>query len=287
MFTETIPAAGTAPIVKLCEAQLQRLIGELERSPSRTAFFDIGTVAEVLILAAGSYATQGLIEMLSDAADGWLKSGLMEELGVARAEFAYHIALLCYMAQSSAFWIPSDMEGIAGLANGRLIARNEIPVLRQHLLTAYFSGCGVQADFGQLGRRDLVKIVDRRVLRARSDEFDLLVLIMCAQLLQFDGARQKPRVYPQVMLGQAIRSKNTNWIPVLTLLCQRFFGLPEPLHRTALKVMQESIPAEGELLTAPPGHQIDSEYLERTEKGLRLRSTIALAVSLSEMGELL
>lgn len=284
MFTETI----STPILRLCQAEFQHLIEELETAPSRTAFFDVGAVAEVLVLTTGILEAEALTRVLRDAAAKWLKSGLLEDLLMARAEFAYHIALLSYLARSAASWSPSDMEVIGDLSKGRLIARNEIPVLRQHLITAYFSRCGLQADFGQLGRRNLAQLVDRRALRARSDEFDLLVLLMCAQLLQLEHnpEYQGPRTYPQVLLGQAMRAGNTNWLPVLTFLCGRFFGLPEPLRRAAFNILQESIPPEGQLLPAPPANQIDSEYIERTERGLRLRSTIALALSLASLGEL-
>jgi len=283
MLAETI----SDPMLRLCQAEFKCLIQELESAPSRTAFFDVGAVAEVLVLTNGIPEAEGLTRMLCDASARWLKSGLLEDLLMARVEFAYHVALLTYLAQSAASFSPSDVEVIRNLSEGRLVARSEIPVLRQHLIAAYFSGCGIHTEFGQLGRRNLTQIIDRRVLRARSDEFDLLVLLMCAQLLQLDRSRgyQGPRTYPQAQLVQAMRSGNTNWLPVLALLCSRFFGFPGHLCGAAFKSMEESIPAPGELLPAPPGNQIDSEYIERTERGLRLRSTIALALSLALPGE--
>ena len=283
MLAETI----SDPMLRLCHSEFQRLILELDSAPSRTAFFDVGAVAEILVLTNGIPEAEGLTRMLCDAAARWLKSGLLEDLLMARVEFAYHVALLTYLAQSVASVSPSDLEVIRNLSDGRLIARSEIPVLRQHLITAYLWACGIHTDFGKLGRRNLTQIIDRRVLRARSDEFDLLVLLMCAQLLQLDCSRgyQGPRTYPQVLLVQAMRAGNTNWLPILTLLCRRFFGFPGPLCGAAFKSMEESIPAPGQLLPAPPGNQIDSDYIERTERGLRLRSTIALALSLALPGE--
>jgi hypothetical protein len=284
MFAETT----LGPMLRFCQTEVQRLIQELESAPSRTAFFDVGAVAEVLVLTTGMPEAEAMTGVLGDAAAKWLKSGLLEDLLMARVEFAYHIALLSYLAQGAESWNPSDIEVIRSLSNGRLIARNEVPALRQHLITAYFSRCGIHTDLGRIGRRSLAQIIDRRVLRARSDEFDLLGLLMCAQLLQLEcnAGYKGPRTYPQVQLVQALRAGNRNWLPVLTFLSWRFFACPEELCRAAFKSMQEFIPAEGQLLPSPPANQIDSEYVERTDRGLRLRSTIALALSLALQGEL-
>lgn len=272
----------------LCKAELERLIREFDSNPSRSAFYDIGAVAEVLVLCVEIPAAESLLQLLRDASARWLKSGLFEDLLIARAEFAYHIAMLCYLAQDARSWNPADMDVIRDLYNGRMITRSEMPLLRQRLIIAYLAQCGLQTYSGQPESRDLERSINRRGLRARYDEFDLQVLLMCAQLLQLKGSevQEVPRTYPQVLLVQAMRSENRNWAPVLTLLCSRFFEARESLLHAALQSMQDLIPSPGQLLPPPPTSHLDSEYISRTERGLRLRSTIALALTLDSLGEL-
>jgi hypothetical protein len=271
----------------LCRAELERLIREFDSNPSRSAFYDIGAVAEVLVLSVEIPAAESLLQLVRDASARWLKSGLFEDLLIARAEFAYHIALLCYLAQDARSWNPVDMEVIRDLYNGRMIARSEMPLLRQRLITAYLAQCGLRTCSGQTDTRDLARSIERRVLRARCDEFDLQVLLMCAQLhqLKSNDVGELPRTYPQVLLVQAMRSENRNWAPVLTLLCSRFFDAPQALLHTALQFMQDFLPSPGQLLPPPPIGHLDSEYISRTERGLRLRSTIALALTVDYLGE--
>jgi hypothetical protein len=285
MCIEPLVERTTLP---LCQVGLERLIREFDSTPSRSAFYDIGAVSEVLILSNGIPAAEPMLQLLREASAQWLQSGLFEDLLIARAEFAYHIVLLCYLAQDAPSWRPADMEVIRDLYNGGMIARSEMPMLRQRLITAYFAQCGLLTRSIQPENGDLARSIERRVLRARSDEFDLQVLLMCAQLLQLnsDEVQDLPRTYPQVLLVQAMRSENRNWVPVLTLMCSRFFGVGDALNRAALQSMRDFIPSPGQLLPTPPPSHLDSEYISRTERGLRLRSTIALGLTIDSIGAL-
>ncbi|HYK00235.1 MAG TPA: hypothetical protein VE974_00670 [Thermoanaerobaculia bacterium] len=271
----------TTPVLSTCYAQLARIIEEMEAAPSRTAFFDLGAAAEIVVLAPAGSDAESLRRLLAEAGARWLRSGLLEELVVTRVEFAYHVALLSYLARGSQAWSPSDMETIRTLAEGRLIVRSEIPVMRQLLINAYLSRSGVPVDVTASYRTNFAKVIDKRVLRARPyDEFDLHTLVMCAQLIQLQshGGQLMPRVQPLAMLIETVRERNRNWAPVLAFLCTQFFGLPEMLRSGVAGALREIAPADGELLPPPPTGQTDSEHVERSERGLRLRSTIALAL---------
>jgi hypothetical protein len=87
------------------------------------------------------------------------------------------------------------------------------------------------------------------------------------------------------LLVDAIRSANVNWLPVLTFLGTRSFAVDDRLQRAAFQSILQALPAPGELLPAPPGAGIDSEYIGRAGRGLRIRSTIALAYSLCALGD--
>lgn len=272
-------------LTSACLTQVARIIQEMEAAPSRTAFFDLGAAAEIVALAPAGSEAEPLRGLLADAGARWLRSGLLEELAVTRVEFAYHVALLAYLARESQSRNAADLDTLRALADGRLIVRSEIPVMRQLLIHAYLTRSGVPVDMSSAYRSNLAKVIDKRVLRARPfDEFDLATLVMCAQLVQLQayGAQLMPRIQPLSMLIEAVREGNRNWTPVLAFLCRRFFGLPEVLRSGVDGALRRYAPAEGELLPPPPAAQTDSTHVERSERGLRLRSTIALALCPAE-----
>jgi hypothetical protein len=287
MFSEgqaasLLPADMQMHLLKLCERELEELLREFDVAPGRIVFSDLGAAAEMLILADGIDAAKPMLRRLGMACASWLQSGLFEDLLMGRAELAYHVALMTCLARTSDI-STADVEGVCRLIEGRLVARNEMPMLRQQLIKAYFSACRIEADYGPSAQRDLARIMDRRVLRPRSDEQDLLSLIMCAQLLQVNQREYTaaPRTFPLVMLVQAIRAGNANWIPPLALLCKRFFGIPRELAGAADRTMHTLAAECRGLLPCPSADVLDSDYVQRNERGLRLRSTIALALSLS------
>ena len=279
------PEVLSPSVVGACETELARLIEEMENAPSRTALFDIGAAAEIVVLAPAGSQVEPLRNRLANAALRWMRSGLLEDLVVARVEFAYHVAMLAYLARGASSASDSDIATIRGLCEGGLIGRNEIPFLRQMLIHAYLSRSGVSLEAPRFPRAGLANVMDKRVLRARPfDEFDLHALLMCAQLaqLRYGGVQSLPRTQPLILLIEAMRSGNSNWLPVLMFLCSHFFGLPEALRSSSVTMLRTYEPADGELLPSPPLGQTDSKHIERTERGLRLRSTIAFALCLPD-----
>src|SRR5207249_3213084 len=137
------------------------------------------------------------------------------------------------------------------------------------------------------GRRNLSKMLDKRILRARSDEHDILTLLMCAQLLHLQptAGHERPSLYPHVLLLEAMRSANANWFAVLAFLCARFFGIPAPLGNAVRMVLSQHLPSAGQLLPLPAGSGLDSSYVERARRGLQLRSTVALLLSFQLLGD--
>lgn len=274
-------------LLTTCRSELGRLLSDFEEAPSSKSLFEIGAVAELLVLAEELPCSEPLLQMLCDGAAKWLRSGILEELSFSRVELGCHAALLLYLAQRGRGYSPADMATMRRLCEGRLFGRSEMPVLNQQLMAAYLSRCGVDRDFGEVGRRDLVQMIDKRVLRARSDEYDVQVLLMCAQLMKLGcyTTANRPDTYPRVLLVQAIRSGNANWIPILTFLCAQWFRLDDGLHTAALESILQQLPARGELLPAPASTGLDNEHITRARRGLRIRSTIAIALSLYTLGD--
>lgn len=269
-----------------CEA-IRRLIEDFEAEPTRSGFAELGSVADVAILGENIPEAAILGQLLSDVAARWLRSGLLEEFAFARADLACHAALLAYMAQRGAGFRNAHMMVLKRLGEGRMIGRSEIPVLTQILLAAYLNRCGIDSGFGDAGRRDLSMLLDKRVLRARSDEYDITVSLRCAQLLHLDPSSiaRRPWLYPQVLLTQAMRSSNLNWTPVLAFLCGRWFSLDDLLRAAAVDALIRNLPAKGTLLPAPEAAGADNKYVLGASRGLRIRSTIALAYSFHTLGD--
>ncbi len=275
-----------ADLVATCHRATGALISDFEKDPTRSNLAAVASVAELAILGDDFPEAALVLQLFADRAALWLRSGLLEELCFMRADLACQSALLAYMAQTGAGHDPSDMLVLKRLCAGRLIGRSEIPVLSQRLLAAYLSRCGVETDFGESGERDLAAMVDKRLLRPRTDEHDLAISLTCAQLLRLEpGApAARPSLFPQVLLAQAVRSENMNWTPVLAFLCGRWFSLDERLQTAAAECMISRLPSYGELLPPPKGSDCDSEYSGQTGHALRIRSTLALAHCLCTPG---
>jgi hypothetical protein len=280
--TELVP-----DLLWTCRAETAGLVADFEAAPTCSGLFDIGAVAELLVLGDSIPEAEPLRQLVCGGASRWLRTDILEDLCFSRTELTYYVALLAYMAQRSNVNFAADMTMMRRLCEARLIGRSEMPVMTQHLTAAYLARCGVETDFGDLGRRDLVRMIDKRVLRLRSDEYDVLAVLMLAQLLRLDPGLvgRRPTLYPQVLLVQAIRSGNANWLPVLAFVCTRWFSLDHRLRNTALRALLENLPAQGELLPAPKASGIECEYIGKARHGLRIRSTIALVFSLCTPGD--
>jgi hypothetical protein len=266
------------------QEELEKLLDEFEGSLSLGAFFDIGATAEILSLDRRSEETMPLVAMLSNAAARWLWSGILEDVAFASAKCVYHTALLCYFAQYSDKYHPSDIKTIKRLSEGRLLGRSDLPLLTQEVTAAYLSRCQVSATFDVSGKRDLAAFIDKRALRARSDEHDIMAIIMCAQLVQLGCASYESRVrlFPRTLLIESVRSDNINRLSALTFLCVRMFGLPPWLRSAVIERAITHLP-EGVGLLPWPQSDKESELIQRTARGLRLRSTVALMLCLNDL----
>lgn len=257
--------------------EVERLITEFDRSPRPKEFYDLGAIAEVLALCASLASAQPLRARVSVAALAWLRAGLFEDALFAKVEHLYHTTLLCYLASGVPAYRTADAAHAGQLLTSGLVGRSELPVLTMQIVATYVGACGIDFDLDALGSRDLRLVVDKRVLRARSDEYDILTLMMVAQLASLSDrfSHSLPQIFPQALLVQAIRSGHLNWIPILTLLCTTVYGIPPWLRRGATDAMRRSLEQATELLPAPEPGSWENDYVTRAEHGLRVRSSIA------------
>ena len=273
-------AAAHELLAAQLEEQLSTVLGDFEAAPSRAGLLELGTIAEVLVLGRDLPTGRRLASSVGAAAARWSQSGILESLCFTEAQLTYHIALLLLFAGGQ----PRDV--LQALCDRGLIGRSEWPLLTQLSVSAMFFQCGLETILPKAEHADLTVRLDKRCLRAKSNEYDLSLLLTVAQLIDLRRIEQlrtlvppgTPGMLPRLLLTQALRAGNWNWVAVLAFLCHRFFGLPEHLeHATRLALSR--VDASPESLGLPPDDiSRDTDYFERPVRGLRIRSGVGLAL---------
>ena len=266
-------------LVGQIERELSILLEDFNSAPSRAGMFEVGTVAEVVILGRDLPSGQRLARLIGKAGRRWMDRGLFEDVCFSEAQLMYHTMLLFQLTGQ----VPCDI--LQALSDKGMIGRSEWPVLTQLCIATMLNQSGVQLPLPETETADLTACIDKRCLRAQSGEYDLALLLTTAQLLQDRQiARLRPslltgvpRILPRVLLVQALRAGNWNWVSVLSFLCRRSFGLPDYLDQ-ALRCALSEIPATSENFDLPKDICEQSEHFSRSVRALRLRGTAALAM---------
>jgi len=261
----------------LCIVEVAQLVAEFEEVPSRKGFYDLGATAEILAFGTPLESVRPLRATLAGAALRWLRSGQIEDVMFNRVEFLYHAALLCHLASEAPGYADDDATQVRRLLTSGLVGRSELPVVTMQVIADHLQSCDIHVDRDAVGARDLRVVLDRRVLRPRSDEYDVLTVIMVAQLCSRGNPHgyPLPRVFPHLMLVQAIRAGHVNWIPVLALLCTQVFGMPAWLRRGARDAAASALANATGLLPTPETGLWENDLVKRADRGLRIRSSIA------------
>lgn len=266
------------------EIQLQALILEFEQSPLEEAFYNIGAVAEVAITDIDNQQLQGIVKQLVDSTFRWLKTGLLEDILFSKMEYGYHAAIMCVFASKAPQFRADDLKTIETLITQGMLLRSESPVLTQFTVEQHFITAGIKLTSPSLGKRQLGKMINKRLLRSRTDEYDLAILCMLAQVkFNLDGNDVAECGYfAKALLVQAIRNKDHNRIAYLSFMCSKLSKLPHWLltgATTAFNTSQFDI----NNFPAPISNQIDSMFIQRAKKGMQLRSAICYALLLQKV----
>lgn len=270
----------SAEILSTAQCEFERLLADFDANPSRDAFWDIGAALEILALARDVPASRTMVRALTDAGRQWLRSGLLEDIFFSNSDVLYHGALLLYLLRQEDNTPSTEMSIIERMLAGRVIGQNEFPVLVQETIGTLLAECGFSVDPHNLGSRDTALLLDKRILRTRSDESDVVALIICGQLLQLSRSFQptKPRFFPAVLAIQAMRSGDLNWIAVLAFLCVVVFQSQKFDMDTHIAMCMPEHVQLCDLVPPPKWADCKGMFIQRTARGFRLRSTIALAL---------
>ncbi|MBO0724797.1 MAG: hypothetical protein J2P52_04275 [Blastocatellia bacterium] len=261
------------------ERQLQNVLDDFNAAPSRDYLFEAGAIAEIAILGRDLPSGRRLAAPIGKAAADWARRGLLEEVCFSETLMTYHASILLLLAGEV------DWSVLQRLSDAGMIGRSEWPVLTQLYISATFRKCGIVSAIPGSELADFTARIDKRCLRASSTEYDLALLLMVAQLAQLgetDGMSSavpygKPRLMPQLLLTQALRWRNLNWLPVLVFLCRRFFSLSPAIEEAARRTLGEVAATPGSFDTHPDDLRRETEYFSRTARSLRIRSATAFA----------
>lgn len=268
-------------LIDRIEYTLGALVDDFVSAPSRAGLFEVGAVAEVVMLGRDLPSGRRFAQLLGKAARRWSEDGLFEDVCFSEAHLTHHAMLLLQFAG------PVRSDVLKALSSHALIGRSEWPTLTQLCINTLLAQYDIDLPFPETEIADLTAGIDKRCLRAESTEYDLALLLTTAQLLHDRQIAPSglqlmagvPRILPRVLLVQALRAGNWNWASVLAFLCHRVFGLPSYLDQ-ALRGALDELPTTLEYFDLPKGIRDQSEYFSRSVRALRLRSAAALAMYL-------
>lgn len=264
-------------LADLCLARITDRLAEMDHAPRPEILMDISSVLEVLDVDDSSPLFARARALIAQSAVKWLRNGLLENASFAAGHYLYQCSLLAFVMARENVLREGDIDVLNSLLSNGLIGRSELPLLSLRLMMANFSAAGCSVPHLDLPLGDVRNDVDKRTLRTRTDEYDIAVLLMLGRLVREEklGDAHRPTLLPQVMLVQAMRSENTNWIPVLALLCARNFPSSRHLQEAANSRMSDLLQHQEGLLPLPNEEALENEYVARAPDGLRIRSTLA------------
>lgn len=266
-------------LLQQCSIKLQAFITEFEQSPLEEAFYNIGAVAEVIVTDIDNQYLDEITRLLSQASYRWLKSGLLDDILFAKMEYGYHGAILCLFASKAPQFNLGDLNTINSLIANGMLLRNESPILTQFTVEQHFISAGINLPPPSLGQRQLSKMINKRLLRSRTDEYDLAILCMLVQTKHHLDSNEVAQCvnFANALLVQAIRNNDQNRVAYLSFIYSRLSILPDWLLMSSLSAFKNS-QLDMSNFPAPVSNQIDSIFIQRAKKGMQLRSAICYAL---------
>jgi len=255
--------------------EVATLLHTFEERPTAGGLMDLTAIVELIQTLPELRCFANIRKMLAASALRWTRSGRLAGILISRADYGYAVAMLLALASEADGFLPADIVPLRDLYNGKVIGFSELPILTLRSIAQQLATAKIATASKDTSPLNIRSLIDKRVLRTRTDEYDVITLMMASQLLPARSEHEMlwPRVFPNVMLVKALRAQDLNWTAILSLLAKYRFGAPEALLRAARKLLAAR--SGSELLPAPHGTLLYSEFFERSDIGLRLRGTLA------------
>jgi hypothetical protein len=269
-------------LLSLCSQRVEQTIEQIDAAPTTSSLLDIATVSELIVTLPGSAVLRGVSSSLRSAALRWLRSGLIEDIMMTRAEHSYHMALLVRLASVHDDYKLSDVQHLSYLCAAGACLRGEMPSLTLRTAVSHLARSGVSTGLTVFFEPNEALAYDKRVLRPRNDEQDFRALFMILQLRQLGEVDESwiPRVMPQAMLYHVVQKRDFGALATLALLNKHALSVSPELLRFACMLLAKSIEELDDLLPITSG-QVDTIY---APTGLRVRNSLACCALLD--GEL-
>lgn len=267
---------SSLPLLAQCSQQVSERLADFEAMPTSGALCDLSVVAETLLVSGQPQAFAAVAHPLATGVADWVRSGLLHRILMAHAQHYYDGAVLIHLAAKEGALSLWELSQFARAMQHKLIGRSELSALTLAATLGHLAEAGSVSPLGPL-KEDIRRCIDKRVLRRRADEHDVLALMqtVCLAQLGYVSSAAIPVVLPQVMLLQSMRKQQLNWMATLALVVARLNGTQDALACEALNLLASCVTSEDVLLPAPLRNGTDDEFLARSEVGLRLRATLA------------
>jgi hypothetical protein len=275
--------AASMALLELCRTTVLTRLNQLEATPAPDAFSDLGFVAETVLAAGDAPTLAPVAQPIATSVGAWVRSGLMQRILMANAEYHYHGAVLVHLAVKFQALPAAELAQFSQLVRGKSFGCAELSSLTLLATTAHLAAIGVVAQPDRAV--GWVKpLIDKRVLRRRVDEHDVLALMQVVCLAQVGLLPDEavPDVLPQVMLTQAAWARNVNWMATLALVVSRLGGGRDGLAWELRNLLATASVPVGTLLPLPETRGADNGFVLRAELGIRLRASLAYCAMLGD-----
>ena len=256
---------------------IERLFTEFKSFPSTDCLLNISYVAEVLLIDPRLPILNDCVEIAASISAKWLEEEVLTELLFSHNDLAYPVAVLVALAACHEGFLPSRTDKIAQLIHNRISLMSELPYLSTSAITAHLYTATITVEGGVISDNILRDMIDKRVLRSRSDEYDITALMHAASLIAYNQTpkARRPHLFSSALLVRALRTGDPNWVALLSYICCDVFPTNKLLLDTARQWLSGFQSENYDLLPAPQKHVLYPEFLDRPDIGLRLRSSIA------------
>lgn len=260
-------------LLSLCKMKIEQAIRQIDTVPTPRAVIDIANICELFVTVPHNKFLKTVSMALCEASLRWLRSGLLDEIIMTRAEHTYHIALLVRLASAHEDYQNSDVEQLSYLCSAGACLRSEMPFLTLRTSVAQLKKSGVSSGLQLFFDPYESVAYDKRVLRCRSDEQDLRALCMILQLRELNEVDESwpPKVMPQVMLHAALKKNDVGTLAFLSLLGINILNIPDKLLSYARELITNDMEHRADLLPITDFY-LDTSY---AQTGLRVRNSLA------------
>lgn len=241
------------------------------------SFRDAGTLAEFLLCFPEDEVLKPFSKTLADAALRWLQEGVLERAYVHSAQNEQSAIMLFALSQESTGFRQENGAILKTLVDGGVIGRSEMPlswnaVMRARLLTA-----GIKLASAFPSPLQLQNNLDRRLLRAHVDSYDLNSLLAVAQVAGLGIVKRSelPTRFATVFVLHAAANNHVGWLSLGALLGADYYGLPAPVLEMARDKAITLVGESDDLLPGPPDSDRIDDPARISGHGVRIRGTLA------------